>query len=240
MDEFEGEISKIRDETHDVKTFRVKAPKDFSFIPGQFCLIGICDSIDCKGLYKPFTFSNSPTDKEFIELTVKEMGKFTKELFTLKIGDKLIIRGPKGEKLNFDENVKEDVVFLAGGSGITPFLSALRYAHTKKLPNEIHLFFSNRTKKDVICLDELNSISGDQIKIINTLTNEEPEGWDGEHGYVDESMIRRYIKDPVSKLWYICGPPGMTEAMRKLLKGIGVKEENIRIEPWEMKGKHEG
>ena len=140
-------IIKIIDETPDVKTFRLKSENNIDFIPGQYCMVSFPDDEDNK---RPFTFSSSPTEKGYIDLTVKKMGVFTTKLYSLGIGDKLKIIGPNGESLNFDGSVKEDIVFIAGGSGITPFISALRYAAIKNLPNSITLLFSSKTEKDII------------------------------------------------------------------------------------------
>lgn len=227
-------IIKVKDETHDVKTFRLD--KKIDFIPCQYCLVSFPDDEDEK---KPFTFSNSPTD-DFTELTVKKMGNFTTKLHQLKEGDRLSLTEPKGEALNFDESVKDDVVFIAGGSGITPFMSALRYAVAKKLKNDIILLFSNRTKNDIIYREELEEINKlSNITVINTLSDQIPEDWHGEKGRIDKDMIEKYVDNPKEKLWYVCAPPPMVKAMKAILEDMNIPKDNWRIEDWEIAGKHD-
>ncbi|MDP7180559.1 MAG: FAD-dependent oxidoreductase [Candidatus Woesearchaeota archaeon] len=235
MTQFTGEIIDIKDETPDVKTFRLTPNEKIDFIPGQYCLVSIPNNEELKGESRPLTFSSSPTN-EFVELTVKKMGLFTSALFELKPNDKLTIEGPQGKTLNFNEEVKEDIVFIAGGSGITPFISAIRYAVEKNLKNNITLFYSNKTKKDIIYKEELNNINKGNIQIINTLTKEE---WDGEQGRVSKELIQKYIKNINKQLWYVCGPPPMVASIRTILEELKISKENLRIEDWQIPGKHD-
>lgn len=239
MTEFNAEIIEIKEETHDVKTFKLKLTKPINFAPGQYCLVSLIGNEEFGNESKPFTFANSPTEKEFIELTVKKMGKFTIALHSLQVGDKLKINGPLGESLNFDEAIKDDIIFLAAGSGITPFIASMRYAIAKGLPNNMTLFFSSRTKKDIIYRDELEKINHGNIKVINTLTKESPD-WEGEKGRISKEMIEKYVDSSKEKLWYVCGPPPMVDNMKKILKEMDIPEEKIRIEGWQLPGKHDG
>jgi len=223
---YKSDILKVTDQTHDVKSFRLSKPIGFSFIPGQYAMF------DINSLMRPFTFSNSPSD-DYLEITVKLMRNATKQLFSMKPADSITFRGPLGSELNFDENVKEPVAFIAGGSGITPFMSALRYTYTKKLENKPVLFYSNRTWDDIIFHAELGKMG---FKVIHTLTASHPPSWKGETGFLDEHMLRRHI-EPQDYIWYICGPPAMNNAMKKMLKQIGIKSGSIHIEPWELPGR---
>jgi len=219
--QFTSSIIKVCDQTHDVKSFQLTKPQDFTFIPGQYCMVSY------KGLTRPFTFTSIPSD-EYIELTIKKMAVFTSKLFTLEAGDEVGIAGPHGDELNFEPNIKDDVVFVAGGSGITPFISAIRYAKHMKMPNNLILLYANRTQKDIILKKELE----ESAKVVHILSNED---WEGETGYVDADIIRRHVEDPKSKLWFVCGPPPMTAGVKNTLTDMGI--ENIRIEPWELLGK---
>lgn len=239
MAQFIGEIIEIRNETYDVKTFRVRKPISFSFIPGQYCLVSFIDRQEFADESRPFTFANSPTDDRFIEITVKKISGFTAALHSLKVGDKLKIEGPLGASLNFNESVKDDIIFLAAGSGITPFISAIRYIITKKLSNKIILLFSNKTENDIIYKKELEKINNRNIKIIHTLSQEAPEGWKGEIGRINKEMVEKYVKNPKEKLWYICGPPLMADSIKKILIEMNIPQERLRIEDWQLPGKHD-
>ncbi|MEM2918191.1 MAG: FAD-dependent oxidoreductase [Candidatus Altiarchaeota archaeon] len=225
-----SEIVAIRKETYNVKTFRLKPEEIMEFVPGQYAFFSIQENKMFSNYTKPFSFSSSPTERNFFEITVKRVGVFTTEMHKLKKGDRMLVNGPHGDALIFDEKVKDDVVFIAGGSGITPFMSAIRYATEKKLKNKILLIFSNKTYDDIIYRKELSDIErrNPNIKIVNTLTDSWPKKWDGETGMITKELILRYAKEPENKIWYICGPPGMIISMKKILNTIKIPEANIR------------
>ena len=238
MKKFLAPLLSARDETHDVKTFRVGNPSKISFLPGQYCLVSLPDHPSFSKITKPFTFSHSPTEKEYLEFTIKKMGNFTSAMFDLKEGDQLEIKGPIGEDLTFEESIKEDIVFLSGGSGITPFMSMIRYCLTKALPNKLTLFYGNRTEKDIIYEKELSHLveKHPTLKVVHVLENPSPV-WQGERGLLRKELILKYENDPLKKLWYLCGPPPMVAAMKKILSEMAISEDNWKIEPWEIPGK---
>jgi len=241
MQQVEGEIVGIRQETHDVKTFRIKLEGSLDYTPGQYCLVSIIDTDqdELDGVKRPFTFASPPGGKE-TQLTVKRLGQFTTALHNLTQGDKLKLYGPRGEALNFDESISKDIVFLAGGSGITPFMAILRYAVQEKLDNEFKLLFSNKTERDIIYRDELSDMSEqDNITVIHTLDGDRSKDWKGETGHIDREMIEKYVTDVEKKLWYICGPPPMVDAMKRILKQMKIPAEKLRAEDWELPGKHD-
>ncbi|MBN1941417.1 MAG: hypothetical protein JW772_04515 [Candidatus Diapherotrites archaeon] len=231
------EITSVKKETHDVKTFRLKTKEKIKFVPGQYTLVLIPDLKEFAGETRPLTFASSPT-QNFVEFTVKRMGAFTTAMHDLGTGQTLGIEEPRGSALNFDETVKEDAVFIAGGSGITPFISALRYAQAKKMKNRLVLLNSNKTTRDIIFKKELEKLNAlPTIQAYNTVTNEIPEKWSEETGFIDREKIERLVPNPGEKIWYVCGPPPMTKAMEKILREIGVEEEKIRVENWQIPGK---
>ncbi len=238
MKKFFAPILTIQNETHDVKTFRIANIPKISFIPGQYCIVSLPHHPQFSKITKPFTFSSSPTEKEYLDITVKKMGYFTTAMFDLKEGDTLEIKGPLGEDLTLEESTKEDVVFLSGGSGITPFMSMIRYCAAKALPNNLILLYGNRTENDIIYEKELASLEKRQIPLTVVHVLENPSSlWQGEKGRLNKGLIEKYVSKPISKLWYLCGPPPMVSAMKKILSELAVPEENCKIEPWELPGK---
>lgn len=228
--EFYAEILNIIDETHDVKTFRLKRPKELKFKPGQYCLVGI-DDVHFSGESRPFTFSSSSLADDYFELTIKKIGEFTGRMFKLNVGDKLLIKGPMDSRLAFDETIKY-IVFIAGGSGITPFMSAIRYVKDKDLNNEIILFYSNKTRQDIIYKKELDSF--DKIKVVYPLTDENP---DGKTGRIDILMIKNHLGDLSKYSYYLCGPPGMVNGLKTSLIEEDIPEQNVFFEDWQIPGK---
>jgi NAD(P)H-flavin reductase len=237
MTEFETELLLVKQETHDVKTFRFRRPEGLKFISGQYLIISFINKLP--GESRPFTFATSPTTIGSFELTIKKMGDFTDELFKTIPSTKFKINGPNGEKLNFDETVKDEVVFLAGGSGITPFISAIRFAISKKLPNKITLVFGNRTIDDIIFRDELETIAKENknIEIFHIISEDVPDDWPGEQGFMTREVLERYVKEP-NKIWYVCGPPVMIDSIKKILNEMNIPPENVRIENWQLPGKN--
>ncbi len=228
--EKEFKITDIWDETPEVKTFRLDGTVDFT--PGQFCTVRISGNSEDK----PLTFANSP-EEDNILFTVKKIGSWTSEMHLLEPGDYLEISEPEGESLNFDSSIDSDIVFIAGGSGITPFMSALRYAADKDLRNDFILINSNRQEKDIIFREELEKLGQRQnMKVVNTLTKQD---WDGETGEVDKEMLEKHVSDPKKRLWYICGPPPMIKDVRKILDEMGIEENRQRWEDWQISGKHD-
>lgn len=231
--ETEGRILEIRPETHDVKTFVLELDSEIPFTAGQHCLVSLVDREGLSGETRPFTFASSP-DAEDVEITVKRAGAFTTAMHDLSVNDRLKLKGPLGKKLQFDESIQEDVVFLTGGSGITPFMSAIRYAVAKSLPNAITLMYSNKTPGDIIFRDELDRLGRrENVTVYHTLTADVPAGWNGLTGRIDADMIADRIEERREKIWYVCGPPPMVEALERTLEEMEIPESMRRIEDWQ-------
>jgi NAD(P)H-flavin reductase len=235
MGEYVGEITRIVKETHDVNSYLVKTD-NIDFIAGQYALVSVVDHPELSKKKIPITYSNAPGE-QVQRLTVKAIGEATKDLTKLKEGDKLKLDGPKGKTLNFDDSVKEDVVFLAGGSGITPFMSAIEYAISRGMDNRLALIFGNRTEEDIIFLNRLNQIDSEQdnIKVIHFLESGDDQRY--EMGFITKDKLLKHVESPKEKLWYICGPPAMNDACYGILEEMGIPKERIRREKWEIAGK---
>lgn len=232
------EIVNVMSQTHDVKTFILDPDTKVDFIPGQFSLFSIPGNEEHKDAEKPFTFANSPISGR-LEITVKRVGDFTTALHSLGSGDILEMSEPMDSPLEFDDNVDKDVVFLAGGSGITPFMSALRYSVDSNMDNNITVIYSNRTEEDIIYREDLGRLeeNNDTIDVIHTLTRDSSDSWKsqgggGETGRIDENMIERYVEGLEGKLWYVCGPKDMAKSIEEILVEMDIDKEKIKTERW--------
>lgn len=217
---FELPIQEIIQETHDVKTFRFVRPKELVFKPGDHAKV----SLPGKPEARPFTFSSAP-NSEFLDLTIKLHGTFTEQLFELTIWDIVIIEGPIGEGLEF-ESFPEPLLLIGAGSGITPLASLIRHIQKENLSNEVVFLDANKTSKDIIFKDELNSLP-DNFKVIHVLSREESEN----SGHVNEDMINKNVKDPEKYRWFICGPPAFTKSIIEIARNY-VSDEKIMAETW--------
>jgi len=221
MEEHIVKILNIDKVTHDVKRFQVEKPAGYSFVPGQATEVSI-NIPALKNERRPFTFT-SLNSASFLEFTIKiypEHKGITKELGKLKPGSELIIRDVWG-----DISYKGEGIFIAGGAGITPFISIFRALQER---NEIignMLIFANKTKRDIILESELKSLLGNAF--INILSDEKAEGY--LHGLINEEFLKSNI--PVFyKKFYLCGPPPMMDAVLKHLINLGVAETLITME----------
>jgi ferredoxin-NADP reductase len=220
----ESHIVKIRSiekVTHDVLGIRLDKPGAYTFTPGQATEVSI-NKPGWTEERRPFTFTCLPGD-DFLEFTIKtypERSGVTNELLHLNAGDELILHDVWGAIA-----YKGQGVFIAGGAGITPFLSIFRHLHsTNGIANNV-LIFANKTRADIIHKNELLSYLGKNF--INILSDESVEGY--AHGYITREFVQSVIPTTPGK-FYVCGPPPMMDAVQNILSGIGVSEEAVVVE----------
>ncbi|MBI4095460.1 MAG: FAD-dependent oxidoreductase [DPANN group archaeon] len=232
-----SEIISNEQNTPSVWVMRIKTPPGLkTFKAGQFGNFYLCpEGSDASNVAnyiyaRPFSFASAP-DNEYIEIGYKIAGAFTQKLKTLKPNDKVGVKGPYGV-FTFDADKDKDVVMLAAGIGIAPFLSALRYATEKGLANYFTLFYSNKTKDEIIYYKDMEKLKTENpnIKIFYTLTQEDAAGLD--HGrinleYLQASLVRGQFADSI---FYICGGHDFIGAMTTMLLAAGVDAKRIKKE----------
>lgn len=212
---FETEVSDIIQRTYNVRSFRFKKKGDIDFKAGQFFFVGI--KIDGEERAKHFSFSNSPTEKEYIEFTKKLTDSdFSKALDRLKIGDWARLKMPYGS-FTFEGEYKK-IAFLSGGIGITPIRSICKSVVDKELDRDLTLLYGNRASKDIVFKDDFDAMqkAHPKLKVIHTLSEADSE-WAGRRGHIDSRLIKEEISDYAERRFYICGPPSMVEAMKNIL-----------------------
>jgi ferredoxin-NADP reductase len=232
MIDFETEVLNIVQRTHNVKSFRFRIEKDVDFKPGQFFFVTI--KIDGVERTKHFSFSNSPTEKEYVEFTKRITdSEFSKALERLKVGDWARLKMPYGSFTFGGEY--EKIAFLSGGIGITPIRSICKFATDSMLPTDIVLLYGNDREEDIIFrqdLDNMHSVNKN-LRIVYTLTSSDIDRkiWKGRTGYIDDTMIKEEIPDYRERVFYICGPPRMVESLIDILNNkLGIEENKIKRE----------
>lgn len=232
MIKFETEVLDIVQRTHNVKSFRFKIKEDVDFKPGQFFFVTI--KIDGVERTKHFSFSNSPTEKGYVEFTKRITdSEFSKALNRLKIGDWARLKMPYGS-FTF-EGEYEKIAFLSGGIGITPIRSICKFATDSMLPTDMVLLYGNNREEDIIFrqdLDNMQSVNKN-LSIVYTLTSSDIDRkiWKGRTGYIDDTMIKEEMPDYTERIFYICGPPRMVESLINILRNkLGVQQDKIKIE----------
>jgi len=231
-------VKEIIDETHDVKTLRIapESGKVFDFKPGQFVNLALKIEEGKPPVARPYSISSSPTDKDYLALTIKIPDReksFPKKVAKLKPREKVYISGPFGV-FTFDEQKHKHLVMIAGGVGITPFHSVVRYCTGKKLTNKLNLLYSNKTHEDVIFHDDFERFQKENpnFTYVCTLTREdEAAKWKGCTGRIDADMINKYGGADLTKAYYmLCGSNGFVKAFKDLLLGMNIPKEQILYE----------
>ncbi len=209
--------------TADTFSFYFTRPPDFEFVPGQYIKMTLnIENPDDRGPSHFFSIASSPTEREHLMITTRILqSTFKKTLGNLPIGAEVQMRGPHGMFILEEENPRAKV-YLAGGIGITPARSMLVYLRDKNLSIPFALMVSFSNRDEIIFFEELNSLSNEVRKIVYVVTSEE--------GRIDGDKIKKDAPDFLNSLFYISGPAGFVEAMEKLVKSIGVLEENIKAE----------
>jgi ferredoxin-NADP reductase len=221
MEEHFVKIIDIEQVTRDVKRFRVEKPAGYSFLPGQATDVSI-NTPALRNEKRPFTFT-CLTSASYLEFTIKIYSSHkgvTNELGKLKTGAELILRDVWGA-ITYNGTG----VFIAGGAGVTPFISILRDLHSKHEITGNMLVFANKTKADIILEQEFKKILGDAF--INILSEEKAK--DYFHGMINEKFLKDNIPD-LNKRFYVCGPQPMIDAVLKQLANLGVGENSITLE----------
>lgn len=221
MKNYTVSVKSIDHVTHDVLRIVTDKPEGFNFVSGQADNISINKS-GWLNEERPFTFTNLPTN-DFLEFMIKtypEHKGVTNELLHLKPNDELVLHDVYGTI-----NYKGEGVFIAGGAGITPFISIFRNLKTKHQIGSNKLVFANKTKADIILENEFKELLGDAF--VNILSDEHIEGY--HYGQITEEFLKANIAY-FNQQFYICGPPPMIKAIEEQLIHLGVHKDHITKE----------
>jgi ferredoxin-NADP reductase len=215
--------------------FRFEKPSNWTFKAGQYLDMTLLDpaETDAEGNTRTFSIASGPHEDTLMVATRMRDTAFKRMLKTMPLGSAVKIEGPSGT-LTLHNNVARAAVFLAGGIGITPFRSIVSRAAKERLPHRIYLFYSNRRPEDAPFLDELQALEEENpnYKLVACMTEmaKSHQSWHGEVGPIDREMLLRYLKDAVSPIYYLAGPPGMVKGLHATIIEAGVDDDNIRAE----------
>ena len=225
---FETKFQEIIPRTHDVTSFRFPRPAELDYKPGQFFFVTLKQGD--KELSKHFSFSSSPTEKDYIEFTKKFTDhEYSLALKAAKVGDWARVDAPYGQFTFEGEYPK--IALLGGGIGITPFMSICKNAVDKALSSKITLFYGCRTENDMAFREELEELAqkNKNLKLIYIVTQPN-EQWKGATGIINAELIKQLLPDYQENMFYTCGPPPMVEAMEKLVVSLGLPKEKLKRE----------
>lgn len=219
-------ITDIRRDTPDVKTFRVvtlDGKKPFIHKPGQ------CAMVSIPGVGEAlFSITSSPTNKDYIEFSIKQCGSLTDVLHSLEVGSQITVRGPYGRNFPVEEDFKgKDLLFIAGGIGLAPLRSVINYIRdNRENYGKVAIVYGARSKDDLVDIDEIQNewVKEKDFEVYLTIDRAQ-EGWDGHVGFVPN-----YVKEvniPNSYTAVLCGPPIMIKFTLAGLLELGYEKKNI-------------
>ncbi len=236
---FDALVESIRDLTYDIKEVRyaLKKPDHIEFLPGQYVQIVVPPYGEIEAeVQRAYSMASSPSAPSHIELLIRLVpgGIATTYVHTrLKEGQKVQLVGPFG-----DFHVRPGpatMLCVAGGSGMAPFWSMLRYMEESNAypEKEIWYFFGARTTRDMFYLTELRAMEKRMPRLHFVAALSEPkadEKWEGDVGLITD-VLDRYIKDKIGRdkkfEGYLCGSPGMINACIAVMTKNGIPEGDI-------------
>lgn len=221
--------------SEDVYEFLWNSPKRFYFKAGQYLEWTLGHRYpDNRGNRRYFTLSSSPTE-ENISIGIKfydNPSSFKEKMVSMKEGERISASGLAGEFILPDDKSKK-LVFIAGGIGVTPFRSILKYMVDSQEKRDVVMFFANKTSKDIVYKDVFDeAVAKDILKIYYVCGTKLPNDSNPQikFGIVDENMIKADVPDYIERNFYISGPHGMVSAFQKSLSKLGVPKRNIKVD----------
>lgn len=227
-------VAEIVDETPSTSTLRL-VPVGEPFPPfraGQF--VNLFLTVDGVATARPYSISSPPSRPGYIDITVRKMpGGFVSAYLCdgVKVGDEFELSGPWGSFYHEPLMDTRDLVFLAGGSGVTPFMSMIREEVDLKREIHMHLVYGSRTPDDIIFADELFELAccEDSLKV-DIIISEPNEDYSGRCGLLDAPMIIDSIDGIEGKTFLMCGPHAMYGLCLGALEELGVLSRRIKTE----------
>ena len=235
-------VSDLIPRTGDTVTIRLRAKEGEMpvFAAGQ--CINLLVKIYGVETSRPYTIASSPKESRWLDLTIKKLERGLVSGFIhdrIKPGDELRISGPSGEFRYNPLRDNDQLVFIAAGSGITPFISMLTDFATQEQPPRVTLFYGSRSEQAVIYREELAALERgcDWLTVVHTLSQPE-DGWLGARGRFRMNLLDGHTAsaDLASSTFFICGPAKLSQAAILGLGERGVPRRRVRVESFGVLG----
>jgi len=215
--------------------FHFAKPADFQFRARQSIDMTLLNppETDAEGNTRTFTLASAPFKSDLMIATRMRDTAFKRVLRKAAMRLEVKIEGPSGS-FTLHRKAEKPAAFLAGGIGITPFLSIIRQASYEKAPHQLYLFDSNRRPEDAPFLELLSGTAKQNLNfhLVATMTEVDKSHREcgGETGFISKEMLTRYLSTLQGPIYYMAGPPAMVAAMRCMLTEAAVDEDDIRTE----------
>ena len=219
-------ITDVRTDTPDVKTFRVLTPdgkKPFEHMPGQ------CAMLSIPGVGEAlFSITSSPTNREYMEFSIKKCGCLTSWIHMLEPGQQITIRGPYGNGFPVETELRgKDLLFIAGGIGLAPLRSVINYClDNRENYGKLQIIYGSRSKDDLVDYQEIIDewMKAENVEV-NLTIDREQEGWDGHVGFVPNYV--KELSPDLGMTVLMCGPPIMIKFSLAGLKELGFTDTQV-------------
>lgn len=229
-------VLQLKEKIHlgnDLYDFVFTPPRRLAYAPGQYMewTLGHADP-DVRGNRRYFTLASSPTEED-LRIGVKfppDASSYKQSMLAMD-ADSTIVAAQLAGDFTLPADPAQRCVLIAGGIGITPFRSMIKYLLDTNQRRPIQLFYSNRTVDDIVYKDVFDAAQRRLgIKTIYTLTDarQAPAGWSGYIGHIDAQMIARHVPDYQNCLFYLSGPNAMVDTFAATLRHMGVPRQQIR------------
>ncbi len=219
-------ITDIRQDTPDVKTFRVltlDGEKPFIHKPGQ------CAMLSMPGVGEAlFSITSSPTNNKYVEFSIKKCGCVTNWLHSAEVGQQITVRGPYGNGFPVETEFKgQDMLFIAGGIGLAPVRSVINYVRDNRANyGKVDIVYGSRSKDDLVFFKEIiDEWKADSSMNVHLTIDREQEGWDGHVGFVP-TYVKELGFEP-TKTAVLCGPPIMIKFTLQGLSELGFDKKQV-------------
>ena len=213
--------------------FHLERPDNFEYRPGQAVDLQLVEDTAGQTLANvshTFSLVSAPHEPVLTLATRMRDSQYKLALGALSEGAPLWLGEPFGTALVADAT-ERPLVMIAGGIGITPFMSILRDAAHSQKQRPLRLLYSNRRPEDTAFLAELQELERNYpaFAMLATMTNmaASAQDWDGATGYLDEEKISDFCQDLEQPLYFLSGPPALVEAMFDVLEDAGIDEDDI-------------
>ncbi|MCR5740860.1 MAG: iron-sulfur cluster-binding domain-containing protein [Gammaproteobacteria bacterium] len=230
---FNVKLVSIKDASPTAKTLRFEAPHFPYFKAGQFLTLEL--KIGSSLVTRPYSISSAPYETRgehpFVEITVRKSkgdGFACDYLYNdVKVGDEFLAEVGLGEFYYQPLRDAKDVVCLAGGSGVTPFVSMAKEIKNGRLDFNLTILFGSVSEDDIILKEELDACVCDKVKVVHVLSGENPS-WKGEKGFLNAKLIKKYSSEDTT--YFVCGPQVMYDFVRAELEKLNVPQRRVRFE----------
>ena len=218
--------------TSDIKQFDFDIKgKNLKYKSGQFASINLINGLENEfGHKRFFSFVSSPNNHEILSVsTIISSSPYKQKLDQLALGTEVEL-GPISGHFTLPANITMPLIFIAGGIGITPFISMLRFIREEKIKTPILLLYSVKSITEAVYLDELKKCEKSSTNFQLILTVTQDPAWTGEKRRIEAEFLKEHVKNLQKSLFYIVGPVGLVQSIKMILVDLGVPEAHLKTD----------